>query len=295
MTLLVGFPFDDDDDSGLALAATFARSAGTDLRVVTVVPSGWPTTLAEGTDREFEAWAVQAGQAAVDAAESLLRERFPDVVAQVVAVHGRSVPTTLVEQAKACEAAMVVIGSSHDGPYGHVNLASTTQSLLHASPVPVALATRGYSSPPNGRIDRATAAYRGDARSTASLEQTAAICHTLAMRLRIATLAVRGRGMYPPLVHDTEQELLGAWVEKARALQQSAVARLRDAGQLPEHTETVVATGRTLGACLDSLEWDRADVLVVGSSPASMMSRIFLGSNGSKIVRLSPVPVIVVP
>ena len=36
-------------------------------------------------------------------------------------------------------------------------------------------------------------------------------------------------------------------------------------------------------------------MLVVGSSSASLMSRLFLGSNGAKILRHSPVPAIVVP
>ena len=46
---------------------------------------------------------------------------------------------------------------------------------------------------------------------------------------------------------------------------------------------------------MDDLEWHREDLLVVGSSSASTLSQIFLGSSAAKIVRHSPVPVIVVP
>ena len=46
---------------------------------------------------------------------------------------------------------------------------------------------------------------------------------------------------------------------------------------------------------LEALEWDQGDVLVVGSSSASFTARLFLGSTATKIVRRSPVPVIVVP
>ena len=40
----------------------------------------------------------------------------------------------------------------------------------------------------------------------------------------------------------------------------------------------------------------RGDVLVVGSSStSSLLQRVFLGSSAAKIVRNSPVPVLVVP
>ena len=47
---------------------------------------------------------------------------------------------------------------------------------------------------------------------------------------------------------------------------------------------------------MDRLDWNRGDVLVVGSSSSShLLTRVFLGSSAAKIVRNSPVPVIVVP
>ena len=39
----------------------------------------------------------------------------------------------------------------------------------------------------------------------------------------------------------------------------------------------------------------RGDVLVVGSSSGGVLARVFLGSNATRVVRHSPVPVIVVP
>ena len=39
----------------------------------------------------------------------------------------------------------------------------------------------------------------------------------------------------------------------------------------------------------------RGDVLVVGSSSIGPVARVFLGSRAAKIVRHSPVPVVVVP
>src|SRR4051812_13159019 len=81
MTFLVGFSPGKDDWSAVEFAATLARSAGTDLLVVTVVPSVWPTPVAGHTDREFEDWAEQQGIAAVAEATSILAECCPDVPA----------------------------------------------------------------------------------------------------------------------------------------------------------------------------------------------------------------------
>ena len=124
------------------------------------------------------------------------------------------------------------------------------------------------------------------------LVRTAAICRDVGASLRVVTFGVRGRTMYPPEVLG-EDDILAAYVQHTAAEQEKAVAALGDAA--PASVETAVATGRDWPEALESLHWDKGDVLVVGSSSASLMSRLFLGSNATKIVRHSPVPVVVVP
>jgi APA family basic amino acid/polyamine antiporter len=46
---------------------------------------------------------------------------------------------------------------------------------------------------------------------------------------------------------------------------------------------------------LADVEWTAGDVLVVGSSTAGPLERVFLGSRASKIVRNAPVPVVALP
>ena len=46
---------------------------------------------------------------------------------------------------------------------------------------------------------------------------------------------------------------------------------------------------------IEDVGWEDGDVLVVGSSSAGPIARVFLGSHSAKIVRHSPVPVVVVP
>jgi nucleotide-binding universal stress UspA family protein len=296
MTLLVGFPTRQDDRAGVEFAATLARSSGQDLLLVTVVPASWPTPVAGHTDREFEQWAEQTGERAVAEAEALLADHCPDVTGGAIWIAGRSIPGALLAHAERIEASMIVVGSGHDGAYGHVNLSSTADRLLHSSHVPVAVATRGYQASEHGRVVRATCAFRGDEVSQATLERTAEICKDVGATLRIATFAVRGKTMYPPEVAHAEDMVLDRWLAQATAMQEQAVEKLSSAGILPEGAERVVASGRSWAYAIDRLPWQRDEVLVVGpASSATLMSRLFRGSSPAKIVRHSPVPVIVVP
>ncbi len=56
-----------------------------------------------------------------------------------------------------------------------------------------------------------------------------------------------------------------------------------------------MVSGRDWEDALDSLPWEEGELLVVGSSRLGPVARVFLGSNSTKIMRGSPVPVLVVP
>jgi nucleotide-binding universal stress UspA family protein len=296
MTLVVGFPPGRDDWSSIELGATLARSAETDLLVVTVVPTVWPTPVAGHTDRELEDWAAQQGAAAVAEAGAILAEHCPDLQAQARWVPGRSVASALLQQAGEVAASLIVVGSGSTGSYGRVHPGATGDWLLHSSHVPVAVATQGYTASPRGRVRRVSCAFRGDDESVRTLERTAGICADVGASLRVVTFAVRGRTIYTAGVGaQAEDMVLDRWVSQATAAQEVALRSLTESGGAPAEIETVVATGRSWGAAVDQLDWDRDEVLVVGSSEVGLVERIFLGSNASKIVRHSPVPVIVVP
>ena len=292
MTLVVGWPPHRDDPAALHLAATLARSAGEDLLLVSVVPRAWPTPVASHVDRDFARWAEEYGDRAVASAREALAATCPDVAADAVAVAGSSVAGALVAEAERLAAPMVVVGSGVEGAWGTVVLGSTADRLLHSSPVPVALAPRGHRSDADLRVRRATCAFRGDDSSRTALRRAARICRGIGADLRVATFGVRGKVMYPPEVLG-EGDVLAAYLARTSVAQDAAVAAL---GELtPAHVETTVATGATWAEALERLAWQPGDLLVVGSSSASLMSRLFLGSNATKIVRSSPVPVVVVP
>ncbi|MFC7488819.1 universal stress protein [Knoellia sp. CPCC 206453] len=297
MTLLVGYRSGVDDRSGLELAATLGRSAGLRLVVVTVVPTSWPTPVAGAADRDFARWAAERGAAAAREAEQILAEICPELTATTRWISARSVSSGLLGLVAETRASMIVIGSGTDVGHGQINIGSTTSRLLHTSPVPVAMATRGLLHSEARRVARVTCAFRDDASSRTTLERTAAICDETGAALRIATFAVRGRTMYPAGVGGAaaEEQVLQVWLEQADAAQTQALKALPESGVQPHEVTSVVGSGRSWVAALDSIGGERDDVLVVGSSREHRVERLFLGSSATKIVRHSPVPVIVVP
>lgn len=296
MTVLVGFPprTQGTGRSALAYGAMLARSAGVALHAVSVVPAPWPTPLSGGTDRDYASWARELGEQAVAEAVATLAEVAPDLVTDAVAVPGRSVPQALLTEAQRVDASVVTVGSGDDGGWGRIVVSSAADRLLHSSPLPVAVAPRGFRGTADARVGRVTCAFRGDQASEAALERAAMMCVRIGAALRVVTFGVEGRTMYPPEVRG-ESDVLAAFVDQAGTAQAAALERIRDAGGLPDSVESRTATGRDWTQALTALPWEDDDVLAVGSSPAGVVSRVFLGSNASKILRSSPVPVVVVP
>lgn len=114
----------------------------------------------------------------------------------------------------------------------------------------------------------------------------------LEVPLRVITFAVRGRTMYPPEVGlHAEDSILAAWEASAREL----LAKLRTDGVVGDDVVLQVVSGNGWDQALDAAEWQDGDILALGTSPRGDMARVFLGSRGTKILRHSPVPVLVLP
>jgi nucleotide-binding universal stress UspA family protein len=104
--------------------------------------------------------------------------------------------------------------------------------------------------------------------------------------------AVRGRPMYPPEVGlHAEDSILAAWATHAREL----LAQMSTDGVVGDDTVLQVVSGNGWDQALDAAEWEDGEVLALGTSPRGDIARVFLGSRGSKIMRHSPVPVLVMP
>lgn len=292
--LLVGYSPHRDDLGALDLACQFARSDRVGVHALSVVPQGWPTPVAGDTDRELQEWAAGEGSAAAAAAAQYLATH-DDVQGDTGWAAGRSVPQALLDRARSLDASLIVVGSGVQVAHGQIGITSKTDRLLHSSEVPIAIAPRGYHAEPGTRVNRITLAFRGDDATRSLLHRVADIAQRTDASLRVVTFAVRSRTMYPRTVSGAEDMVLTALIDHAKAEQAQARDHLHHLGFTDNTLAFAIPVGRTWGGAIDSLDWDRGDVLVVGSSSTHRLSQVFLGSSSSKIIRHSPAPVVVVP
>ena len=297
MTVLVGYVPSSGGRSALDLATQIARSGrGEPVVVAAVVPRPWSNPSMARVDAEYAAWAHEQAGAALGQAREYLAGQAPDVSIDFREVAGRSVSDTLVGTAEEVGADLLVLGSSTDGRMGQVVIGSTAAPLLHSAPLKVALAPRGYRTAPGAVVERVSCSFPGTEDATDLLTATAAVTARMDAALRVVTFGVQGRTMYPPEVGlDVEKHVLTQWREQIERAQAEAVDRLCALGLVSERTETAVAMGGGWAQALDDVEWRRNEVLVVGSSGEGRLARVFLGSRAIKIVRHSPVPVVIVP
>ena len=293
MTYVVGYGQHNNDRSAIELACQLARSEPRPVRVVTVVPRGWGTPAAAGTDREFEAWAASEGEAsAAQAREDLAAH--PSTEATATWVSGRSVPQALLERAAAEDAWMLVVGSSDDAEPGRIRLSSKTDRLVHSSHIPVAIAPRGYRT--DKPVTRVTVGFRDDDSSWSLLTRVAEICRRASARLRVVTFVVPPpRRPVTSRLSQPETQILEEWLARVKEAQHDAEAHLRSEGFAAEELEFRIAEGTYWATAIGSLDWVDGDILVVGSSSTLPMARVFLGSSATKIIRYAPVPVVAVP
>ncbi len=152
-----------------------------------------------------------------------------------------------------------MIGGARDGFFGGHVIGPVSGALLHRSPIPVALAPRGYAEDPRpghrrGHGGRAHPAGAGQSVAVcdhARQRGTAAHPHGVAF---VGGEPVRGR-RYRSAAPDTAGRIRGA---SARSLHAHCPT--------PPRSSRLVADGLTLESALKKLNWEQSDLLVVGSS-----------------------------
>jgi nucleotide-binding universal stress UspA family protein len=290
MTIVVGFAPDGRSRAVLHLAAMLARSASDELVVCAVVPRLWPPSPAR-VDAEYRAHMQRMADDALEQARSRLP---PDIPATFAAHDARSAPAGLLQVGKEHDASVIVTGSSSHGGPGHVSVGSVTSRLLHSSSLPIALAPRGFRARPDARVTRVTAAFGGA--SDDLVVAAAGVAARVGASLRIASFAVQQHAPYTSGVGtEADDEIFEDWTRDIRSAARATLDEVADLPAVPRDLEAALGRGTSWDDALEDVEWEDGDVLVVGSSASGPIARVFLGSRASKIVRHSPVPVVVVP
>jgi nucleotide-binding universal stress UspA family protein len=292
MSVAVGYLAGKGGRSPLYLAVEAAKTLKTSLIVVTVVPRPWMTPSIARIDAEYAQYADQLAADSAKEAQQCLDSIGDGVKVDFRKVAHRSASSGLLEAVAGLNPEVLVLGSAADGQLGQVIVGSTADRLLHSSPVPLAISPRGYRGSKAGGLTRLTCAYPGTPECVNVVERVAALAERLGVPMRVITFAVRGRTMYPPQVGlRAEDSILEAWAAQAR----ETLTELRTKGVVGDEVELRVAAGNGWDQAIDAADWRDGELLALGTKPAGGITRVFLGSRGSKILRHSPVPVLVLP
>jgi nucleotide-binding universal stress UspA family protein len=292
VTVVVGYLAGKGGRSSLHLAVEAAETLKTSLTVVTVVPRPWMTPSLARIDAEYAQYAEQLAAISAKEAQECIDSITDGLEVAFHKVAHRSASGGLLEAVDEHNAEVLVLGSASDGKLGQVILGSTADRLLHSSPVPLAVSPRGYRRSKTSGLTRITCGYPGTPECVDVVERVAALADRLGVPMRVVTFAVRGRTMYPPEVGlRAEDSLLEAWAAQAR----EALAALKTRGVVGEEVAMQVVTGNGWDQAIDAADWLDGELLALGTKSSTGVARVFLGSRASKILRHSPVPVLVLP
>jgi nucleotide-binding universal stress UspA family protein len=291
VTVVAGYRTGKVGLSGLHLAVRLARTLDTSLTVVTIVPRPWLTPSPARIDGEYEHWADHLAADSAKEAQRYLYNLASGIEVTYFHRAHRSVSSGLIEAVDELDGEVLVLGSLPSGGRGQVLIGSTADWLLHASPVPVAISPPRYRSY-TGRLTRLTCAYSATPESVEVVRRCFQFAERVGVPVRVLTFAVRGKTMYPPEVGmDVEDAILEAWASQAHEILEG----LKTEGVVGEDVVLEVVSGHSWQEVLDKTDWADGEMLAVGSSSRGELRRVFLGSHSGKIIRNSPVPVMVLP
>ncbi|MGN6403525.1 universal stress protein, partial [Sinomonas sp.] len=275
MRYVVGYQPDERGADAVALGIAIARAQGAKLDLMLVLGENAPYVAAnpEGSRINPEEQQVLTAQ------RTALGMIPSDVSAEFHVRQGNSFAAVLIEAAVEFEAALIVVGAASNGLFKRYTVGSVANSLLHASPIPVALAPRGYHR--LEPIERLTAFIGERPGADAAVD--------------VALVASRRRSVPLRFVSLVELDARGEHGENVNAAHRHANTVLTDASRrLPEgHEATVeVAHGRTLEEAVDGIDWLDGELVIIGSSRLAQNRRLFIGSTANKILRALPVPMV---
>jgi nucleotide-binding universal stress UspA family protein len=280
--LIIGYEESEQGEDALMLGQVLGEVLGAELLVVSVVV--YP--LGRGS--------VEAGLA-VSGHSDQLREKVRDKIAGPVearALGSNSAAGALNDVIDHEDPIAIVLGSGHHGPVGRVLVGSVGTALLSGARCPIAVAPRGYSKRSEHRLQQIGVAFNGSEESKAGLAAAVSLAERVHGSLTVLGSnepLAPGYGTLIPLISEAEFEQSGQEV-MARILDeavQAAPSRLA--------IETRVLDGEAAGAIASAAEHLSLDLLVIGSRAYGPIRRVLLGGVASRLLRIAPCPVLVLP
>ena len=283
MHLTVGYLATPTGNDGIALAADLALTFGAEVDVVLIVreelPDGHPGRA------EYQQLLIAKGEGWV--ADAVAKLGQWGVTAGSAVLVGESFAESLIEFAESKSSDMIVVGGAKDGFFGGHTIGPVAGALLHCSPIPVALAPRGWGDEPPVKISEITVAVPTTDRTDNPLPVAFTLASAAALPIRMMSLVT--------LEYATDDNSKAVTRRlQVEAAEQNLLTAARTVPEAPD-IQSLVADGSTLESALRKLKWGDGDLLVIGSSRFAAPRRIFLGSTAARILAGVDVPVLVVP
>lgn len=276
---VVGYVADERGYEALDLACAMAARARTTLVVTTVMHATPDYTGSHSTPfakdpilrRQLGEWEQEA------------LARIPaEISAQFEVRTASSEVHGLIEAAEEHGASMLVVGARAHILADRFTIGSVANALLHASPVPVALAPSGHEG--TTPISRVTALVgtRPGAQSVVGAAVDAAVRRDIPLRLI-------------SLVAASDDDAAGELVEQARRAGGEQLAEVAQHLLDSSQVSIEVVSGGDLDDAVDRVDWIDGDVAIVGSSRLAQHGRVFLATTARRVLRRTRVPLIVTP
>lgn len=280
---VVAYEATERGNDSIELGVALARLTGAELRLCLVLPHHPSTVpaarIGAASSPDYEALLEQQSLEWLEQG----RARVPaDVVATTHLLYAHSTSEGLLQAAVTFDSDRIVVGASRRGLMNRFTIGSVANALLHASPVPVALAPRGYMAPE--QLTRITCAIGTRPGWESLLDSLLAFTEGLSVDLRFVTLVEVDAGRRHPAEHGDSQAHLDTVLEyfSGRSKARGAIT-------------TEVASGHSIEAAVEALDWQQSELAFVGSSRLAQPTTIFLGITAHRMLHALPVPLIVVP
>lgn len=294
MRYVVGYTANARGRDAVHLAIALARGQDASLDLVLVVPEDSPYNAVYPPEPGYDSILNERAQQWLDEGLALVPA---DVTARAHIRRGDSEAQALIDAAVEFDAVALVIGATNSGLFKRFTIGSVASSLLHSSPVPVALAPHGFDRIEG--ITRLSCGFGTRPGADQLLDVAAESARDRHLPLRLVSLLALDGGNSPGLAD-------AAWVHAADRLAAVGVSGSGgpDAGDFgpaagdfegATEPEIVVAQGRTVEEAVDRLDWEDGEILLIGSSRLAQHRATFLGTTANRILRALPVPMIVVP
>ena len=206
-----------------------------------------------------------------------------DVSATTHLLWAESTSEGLIEAAHDLDSDRIVVGAARGGLFNRFTIGSVANALLHASPVPVALAPHGYHAP--GRLTRITCAIGTRPGWEALLDSLVAFTDGLGIELRFVTL----------VEVDATRQKESPVAAGSTAHLDAVLAYYERHSTSHGIITTEVGTGKSVEAAVEALDWRADELAFVGSSRLAAPRTIFLGITAHRMLHALPVPLVVVP